>query len=437
MQLSAIAVSPKQWSLKIQLGLAFTLFSVLVVGVVGLAIWSIVALQATVNTTFLSHAEQAHYASDIAAATLQCRRFEKDFFLDLQDEGRRNEAYARWEAAHIELDQAISVYASVTGARDVQEQVVTWKAESNKYGEVMRNISKAIEAGYITTAEEANLAMEPFKGNIRSLTDWALATAEVEQQSLQESNRSLSGTIATMVALVIGCGAAAILCAVACSLFFPRRMLTPLNLLHKATQRIAQGDLTTRVEVQRSDEIGQVLHSFNTMAATIQQQRAGLVDLKVAEAARDAAEAAQAELAEKLATIEQQQHVIREMSVPILPVTRHTLVLPLVGALDTERIRLVQDAALRAVQQAHARTLIVDITGVPIVDTQVAQGLLQVVQASRLLGAEVVLVGIRPEVAQSIVGLGLQLSNVVTRNTLQGGIEYALRERSGARALIG
>jgi rsbT co-antagonist protein RsbR len=106
----------------------------------------------------------------------------------------------------------------------------------------------------------------------------------------------------------------------------------------------------------------------------------------------------------------------------VLPVSDSTLVMPLVGALDTERLRLLQDQALQAIERAHARTLILDITAVPIVDSPVAQGLIVVVRAARLLGTEVLLVGVRSEVAQAIVGLGLSLPGLQSYNNLQGAL---------------
>ena len=127
--------------------------------------------------------------------------------------------------------------------------------------------------------------------------------------------------------------------------------------------------------------------------------------------------------AQLLAELEQQRSAIRELSVPVIPVSATTLIMPLVGALDSTRLVQVQERALEALQRASARTLILDITGVPIVDTQVAQGLLMVVQAARLLGAGVVLVGIRPEVAQSIVGLGLDLHAIETASDLQSALK--------------
>lgn len=148
-------------------------------------------------------------------------------------------------------------------------------------------------------------------------------------------------------------------------------------------------------------------------------------DLEAQVAERTAALQARAdEQAQLIAEIDQQRGLIRELSVPVIPVTMDTLVMPLVGALDSARIRELQEQALRSLEFSAARYLVLDITGVPVVDTQVAQGLLQVVRATRLLGAEGLLVGIRPEVAQAIVGLGLDLSDVYTAGDLQTALKH-------------
>ena len=125
-----------------------------------------------------------------------------------------------------------------------------------------------------------------------------------------------------------------------------------------------------------------------------------------------------AEQARLLEENQQQREALRELSVPVLPVARGTLVMPLIGALDSARLLEVRERALDAIQRTQARRLVLDVTGVPLVDTQVAKGLLAAVQAARLLGADVALVGIRPEVAQSIVGLGLDLSGIRTASDL-------------------
>jgi rsbT co-antagonist protein RsbR len=129
--------------------------------------------------------------------------------------------------------------------------------------------------------------------------------------------------------------------------------------------------------------------------------------------------AAQAHLLEE---VEAQRATIKDLAVPVIPISATTLVMPLVGALDTTRLQQLQEQSLHALERTSARSLILDITGVPVVDSQVAQGLLMTVRAARLLGAHATLVGIRPEVAQAIVGLGLDLRDVNTFSDLQSAL---------------
>lgn len=118
---------------------------------------------------------------------------------------------------------------------------------------------------------------------------------------------------------------------------------------------------------------------------------------------------------------------IRQLSTPVLPLMDGVILLPIVGNIDTARAEQIMGHLLTGVQEHRARVAIVDITGVAVVDTAVANSLLQAAQATSLLGAEVVLVGIRPEVAQTIVGLGVRLSDLVMASDLHRGIEYAFR----------
>lgn len=129
-----------------------------------------------------------------------------------------------------------------------------------------------------------------------------------------------------------------------------------------------------------------------------------------------------AEQARLLAENEQQRQVIRELSVPVLPVRDTTLVMPLIGAIDTARLSNMQQHALEQIEQTGAHELLIDVTGVPVIDTQVAKGLIQLVEAARLMGTRVMLAGIRPEVAQTLVSLGVDLSNIRTFSTLQAAL---------------
>lgn len=121
-----------------------------------------------------------------------------------------------------------------------------------------------------------------------------------------------------------------------------------------------------------------------------------------------------------------QSAALRELSTPIIPISDEVLVLPLIGALDQQRSQQITEELLARIIEKRARICIVDVTGVPVVDTQAATSLVRIAHAVRLLGAEVVLTGIRPEVAQALVGLDVDISSIVTRRDLQSGIAFAM-----------
>jgi ribose transport system substrate-binding protein len=122
-----------------------------------------------------------------------------------------------------------------------------------------------------------------------------------------------------------------------------------------------------------------------------------------------------------------QESIIRELSSPIIPITDEILVMPLIGTIDSARSQQIMEAMLAAISRSGARALILDITGVAVIDTNIANYLLQAARAVQLLGAQVLLVGISPEIAQTIVQLGIDLGSVRTQSTLQAGLEYTLK----------
>jgi anti-anti-sigma factor len=134
------------------------------------------------------------------------------------------------------------------------------------------------------------------------------------------------------------------------------------------------------------------------------------------------AAAREATLQQTLAELRASEQTVRELSAPVLPVLPGVLIAPLVGALDSARAAALTTNVLQAVEQQQARTLILDITGVPTVDTAVAQIVLQTTAAVRLLGAEVLLVGIRPDVAHTMVVLGIQLRALQTFPNLEAAL---------------
>src|SRR5438094_4307239 len=130
---------------------------------------------------------------------------------------------------------------------------------------------------------------------------------------------------------------------------------------------------------------------------------------------------------ERERVIREQQEAIRELSTPVLPVRERLLILPIIGIIDPQRARQLTEQLLRAIRVNRAKVVVMDITGVPAMDATVANHLVQTVEASRLLGATVIVTGLSPEIAQTLVNIGVDLGKMTTVGDLQGGIEEAER----------
>jgi rsbT co-antagonist protein RsbR len=124
--------------------------------------------------------------------------------------------------------------------------------------------------------------------------------------------------------------------------------------------------------------------------------------------------------------IEAQQTAIRELSTPLIPLTRHTVLMPLVGSIDSNRAQMIMETLLEGIAAHQAEQAIIDITGVSVVDTQVAHALVQTASAAQLLGAKVLLTGIGPTMAQTLIHLGVDLGSFATRGSLQRAIQDTL-----------
>jgi rsbT co-antagonist protein RsbR len=130
---------------------------------------------------------------------------------------------------------------------------------------------------------------------------------------------------------------------------------------------------------------------------------------------------------ERERVIRQQQEAIRELSTPVLQVRERLLILPIIGILDPMRARQVTEQLLRGIRANRAKVVVIDITGVPAVDSTVANHLVQTVEASRLMGATVIVTGLSSDTAQTLVTIGVDLAKMKTVGDLQGGIEEAER----------
>ena len=128
------------------------------------------------------------------------------------------------------------------------------------------------------------------------------------------------------------------------------------------------------------------------------------------------------------AVILRQQQEVLELSTPVIQLWESVLALPLIGTLDSARTQIVMETLLQRIVETSAKIAVIDITGVPTVDTLVAQHLMKTVAAARLMGTDCIISGIRPQIAQTIVHLGVDLNDIVTKATLAGAFQIALQQ---------
>src|SRR6187455_2219967 len=186
--------------------------------------------------------------------------------------------------------------------------------------------------------------------------------------------------------------------------------------------------------VETHEVVGIVLLLRDVLARSLFQKYQG--DFSLLNRVLDAYEPAANRIANTVAVgfvqerervIRQQQEAIRELSTPVLQVRERLLILPIIGVLDAQRARQLTEQLLRGIRTNRAKVVVVDITGVPTIDETVANHLVQTVDASRLMGASVIITGLSPEIAQTLVTIGVDLSKMNTIGDLQGGLEEAER----------
>ena len=172
------------------------------------------------------------------------------------------------------------------------------------------------------------------------------------------------------------------------------------------------GDYSTRLEVSDEDEtpLASLYRGINEMIESLSSEQ-------------EKSRAYQAQLEEKLETIEKQRAAIRELSTPIMEVWDGVLCLPVVGVMDTMRSVEMTNSLLQTVVEKKTRCIIIDITGIDVMDTRTVDHFMRMARAVRLLGAQCVLTGINPHIAQTVVHMGIDLSNIVTHRTLHEALQ--------------
>ncbi len=242
-------------------------------------------------------------------------------------------------------------------------------------------------------------------------------SASQQQALLQDLEQGRVGLLDGRRYTIIGGGIAAVLGLLLAYVFW-QIISGPMHRLTTVADTIRGGNLNAAAPVESRDEIGVFAETFNDMTAQMRQSMATVQQEK-----QRAAEL-QAEV------IQAQETLLNELSTPLFPLADHVVAMPLIGSIDSTRAEQMMHTLLQGIERYHARIAILDITGVPVVDTQVASALVRTANAVRLLGTQVILTGIRAEVAQSLVDIGIDLRTIVTQSTLQDGIAYAFAQSS-------
>lgn len=408
MQRSISIRKPRRISIQTKLFLSFGLLCVLLSGLLLHSLFHLNRLQNETNHLILVTGEQSRIASEITVATLLCRRYEKDMFLNLHDSTVRSSYYEKWQQSYKQLQQAIEAYTRLATTDMQHQQLDLWKYESSTYQQAVIEVEQAIKDGEFTTPEAANIALTPYKDSIRSLTDSSYEQAERDKQALLQANSRLIETSNQSRQLMVAIGLATLLLAFVWSLYFPRQMLKPIHALQDATRQLTHGNLDIRANMVRQDEFGDLAESFNQMAAQMKQQMVALDQSVLVQQQNE-------QLTSLLA-------LVQALELPAIPVLDNVLLVPIVGHLDTNRMHVLEKRVVDIVYRQRAHMVIFDYTGVGIPDMNTMRALEQLMQAIHLLGANVIVSGISAAVAQTMSEQNIHLEHAQVVQSVQEAI---------------
>jgi methyl-accepting chemotaxis protein len=232
---------------------------------------------------------------------------------------------------------------------------------------------------------------EPVLSSYRSLgiadVNWIILSEIDESEAFQPATTLRNKILLSLVFIVVG--------SIVIAILFSRNITSPLRSLSERAGRLAEGDLDTEITAGGRDELSALAKDFERMRRSIKE----LVDRQTAS--------------------------IEALAVPLIPVADDVIVLPLVGELDPERMQRVRATLIEGIHEYKARCAIIDITGIPSLDSVVASALGRAASGARMLGAEIVITGMRPEIAKELADLDIRMDGVVIRRSLQSGISYA------------
>jgi len=334
----------------------------------------------------------------------------------------REELLEPARAARPQLESTLATLRRLSAGEGVQERRAREVTEAARgYTDY---VDGEIAAGPDRSRAELIAATEAGKARLDAVRGIYEAYIGEERRRATQRNDDASGS-ATLAAVIGSAGFLLLIAAVPLGLIYlSRAVVAPVRAVGEAAQRLAGGDTQVRAPEQGAGEAGALARAFNSMAAALEVSRGELEQrgVRLGEANR--------RLREAFAELERsKQQAILELSTPVLLLERGLLVLPVIGALDLERVAQLDDRLLAAVREQRARVVVIDVTGVPVIDSEVAGRLLGTVAAVRLLGARVIMTGMSAELAEALVALDIDTTALDSFADLQGGVEAATGRR--------
>jgi len=255
--------------------------------------------------------------------------------------------------------------------------------------------------------------------------DWVLVAEMGTEEALAPVAALTRMALFTIIALL--------LVGIVVAITISGNITEPLIRLRRGVEAIEAGDQDRRVGTDAEDEVGDLSRSFERVFGEIKESRVALevyntnLESQVEERTRKLAESEEylKELVDKLRISQE------SLSAPVVAVWNGILALPLIGMIDEHRIATIMETLLSEITRTQSDVVILDVTGVHEIDTYVTNHLIKIVRAAQLLGATCIVTGVRPESAHTLVDLGIDMSELVTRRTLQDGVKYALKITEG------
>ena len=310
------------------------------------------------------------------------------------------------------IDENMQGYAR--GGRTSEEQTALqeWQAVYTKYVEARPRWFQLINEGK-TEAAAAWRAQTttPFGRDTVAAFERLIAL----QRTAATAKSAEVGVIAqTTIGVLVGVLGVALVLGLGLAIGITQSIARSMGALTQVARAVTSGNLDARAAVTTHDELGVLATAFNQMTANLKQRIA----------AEQTAQAERLRLQQEIIGV--QEANLRELSTPLIPLTPQVLLLPLIGSIDSSRAAQMLETMLAGVAQHRAHKVLLDLSGVQVVDAHVAQVLVQAAQAVRLLGAEVALVGIRAEVAQAIITTDVAVDSLSIYATLEMAIRTLL-----------